>query len=663
MNIVIEYDSSVSNAPAGFEAAVEAAVNYFDSLISNPITVPIMFSYGELQGQALGSGTLGESSTNGNIETYASVKAFLTAAATSNADFQSLATLPATDPTNGGRFWISDAEAQAFGLGSEAGYSDPEDGFVALSSSSNFTFDPNNRAVSGEYDAIGVAEHEISEALGRISYLGTGTFEGYSLYSALDLFRYSSSGVHSLTYAAGYFSVDGQNMLDAYNDPSNGGDAGDWASSVTNDAFDAFSQLGVKGVISSDDMLELDLLGFQINTGATSTVPGGDTISATAGDTIIDTSNSDTFTGGGYGVVLGVSNLTSFDAANGLVVSDASGVGGDNLVLDANNLNFTDDAAGGLGVYEAAGVTSGTVWLSANGLVLIDGANDLTIADGSGVSGGAVVLVASNLTTFDDASGLSVSDASGITGGNIVLGASNLGLVDTAGGGIGVYDANGVTGGTVTLGANSLLLFDGANDLTIADGSGGSGGAVVLVASNLTTFDDASGLSVSDASGVTGGNIVLGTNNIGLVDAASGTLGVYDAGGVSGGTVTLGASGQTLVAGTSGLTLIGSNQGRDIFVGSSSQLNSDTIKNFAASGDVLDLSDMSSSYLTTATFAENAGGTAGTLTLSDGPHSSTIVLFGQFMAAGFSGSAASAGFSTAFDGTAGTNVTYVAVPH
>ena len=267
MNIVIEYDSSVDAAPAGFKIAVDAAVAYFDSLITSPITVAIMFSYGSLDGQALKSNALGESSTNGNIETYASVKSLLTASATSSADSQSIANLPSTDPTNGALFWVSDAEANAFGLGSQPGFNDPEVGFVALGSGDNFTYDPNNRAVSGAYDAIGVLEHEISEALGRVSYLGASTANGF--YSPLDLFRYASPGVRDLTNTAGYFSVDGQNMLMAYNDPSNGGDAGDWNSTGSTDAFDASTPPGVEGTISAADLLEIDLLGFSINPAAT----------------------------------------------------------------------------------------------------------------------------------------------------------------------------------------------------------------------------------------------------------------------------------------------------------------------------------------------------------------------------------------------------------
>ncbi len=265
MNIVIEYDSSVDNAPAGFKVAVQAAVAFYDRLIANPITVPILFSYGEIQNQTLGTGALGESSTNGNIETYSTVVSLLKAAATTSADMQVLNALPTTDPTNGGRFWVSDAQAQAFGLGSEPGYSDPVDGYVGLSSQYSFTYDPNNRAVPGSYDAIGVLEHEISEAIGRIGYLGTATFEGYSLYTPLDLFRYLSAGVHDLTPTAGYFSADGQTMLLPYNDPSNGADAADWASGVVGDANgDGYS--GTASIVSAADILEMAALGYTLTT-------------------------------------------------------------------------------------------------------------------------------------------------------------------------------------------------------------------------------------------------------------------------------------------------------------------------------------------------------------------------------------------------------------
>ena len=57
-----------------------------------------------------------------------------------------------------------------------------------------YAYDSTNRAVAGEWDFIGVAEHEISEVLGR-SFLLDYTTSGYMPY---DLFRFTASGTRSL---------------------------------------------------------------------------------------------------------------------------------------------------------------------------------------------------------------------------------------------------------------------------------------------------------------------------------------------------------------------------------------------------------------------------------------------------------------------------------
>jgi hypothetical protein len=264
MKIIPLFDSSVSSAPAGFMTAVNAAIDYIDQTIIDPITVKITFSYGELQGQKLSADALGESSTNGYIEPYSQVVSWLTQSATSQADAASLKALPASDPTNGGMFWVSDAEAAVFGDSSNPNFTDPQDGFVALSSTAAFTFDPTNRAVAGEYDAIGVIEHEITEAIGRISYLGEGSFDNMPLWAPLDLFRYSSPGVHELTPASGFFSVNGQNLLLEYNNPKTGDDAGDWTAAALGDAF-GFGITDHGLTVSATDLLEMDLLGFKIS--------------------------------------------------------------------------------------------------------------------------------------------------------------------------------------------------------------------------------------------------------------------------------------------------------------------------------------------------------------------------------------------------------------
>jgi hypothetical protein len=64
MIINISYDSSVASAPAAFKAAINYVVNYFDTLFTNPVTININVGWGEVNGQTLGSGALGESSSN-----------------------------------------------------------------------------------------------------------------------------------------------------------------------------------------------------------------------------------------------------------------------------------------------------------------------------------------------------------------------------------------------------------------------------------------------------------------------------------------------------------------------------------------------------------------------------------------------------------------------
>ena len=90
-----------------------------------------------------------------------------------------------------------------------------------------------------------------------------------------------------------------------------------------------------------------------------------------------------------------------------------------------------------------------------------------------------------------------------------------------------------------------------------------------------------------------------------------------------------------------------------------------SIGHFTTAGSVLDLTDLNSKTLS-ATFTENALGTAGTLNLSDGTRSASVTLFGHFMAANATGTAASAGIIAASDGLLGTRLTYnaaLAQPH
>ena len=63
MNINLIYDSSVNSAPSAFKVALTTVVQFLDTMFTNPITVNVDVGFGEIAGQSMGSGALGESET------------------------------------------------------------------------------------------------------------------------------------------------------------------------------------------------------------------------------------------------------------------------------------------------------------------------------------------------------------------------------------------------------------------------------------------------------------------------------------------------------------------------------------------------------------------------------------------------------------------------
>lgn len=256
MIINVTYDSSVGSAPASFTSTVNAVVQYFETQFVNPITVNIDVGYGEIAGQSLGSGALGESMTYINSYSYSQIRSALAAGATSAADATAVASLPSSDPGAGGSYWVATAEAKAMGL---AGASSSLDGYVGFSSAPNI-FDYNNAdgVTAGQYDFFGVVAHEISEVMGRFVM-------GGSSYTPLALFDYSAAGVRDMSGAQpGYFSINGGSTnLDSFNSNA-GGDLADWASSAGNDAFLAFAKPGVVLPVTPTDLTELDVMGWKL---------------------------------------------------------------------------------------------------------------------------------------------------------------------------------------------------------------------------------------------------------------------------------------------------------------------------------------------------------------------------------------------------------------
>ncbi len=256
--INISWDASVANAPAGFQAGVEAVVSYFESHFSDPITITIDVGYGEVAGQSLGFGAIGESETVLTSVPYSALEAALVKNANAIGDTAAAASLSSTAPVSG-NWWLSTAEAQALGLSNTGG---GPDGYVGFSSSVPLAYNDSNGVPLGEYDFFGVVAHEISEVMGRQMMDGQN-FAGGTSYEPLDLFHYSAAGVRDFSATtAGYFSVDGGTTnLGSFN-TNPGGDFGDWASSVGNNSFLAFSNSGVVNPVTANDLAELNLLGW-----------------------------------------------------------------------------------------------------------------------------------------------------------------------------------------------------------------------------------------------------------------------------------------------------------------------------------------------------------------------------------------------------------------
>ena len=268
--INIEWDSTVAFAPSGFASDIIAAVNFLETQFTDPVTMNIAVGYGEVAGNTLGGGDLGESLSNLSPVSYASLLSAVTANATTATDASVVASLPATSPINGASWWVTTAQAKALGLASANGTQ--LDGSVGFAASSQFTYGDTNTSgtvAAGTYDFFATAQHEITEVMGRQMLNGTAVNGTRNSDTLLDLLHYSAPGTRGLSASsAGYLSVDGGTTnLGAFNTNS-GGDSGDWASSVTDNSFDAFATPGVLEPVSANDLTAMDALGWD---------PGGTT--------------------------------------------------------------------------------------------------------------------------------------------------------------------------------------------------------------------------------------------------------------------------------------------------------------------------------------------------------------------------------------------------
>jgi hypothetical protein len=250
-------------------AQQQAAVNYvigeYEHLYTNNITLNINFSMGQTG--------LGESESYFEDGfTYAQVKAALTAEALANPTDTikqaAVASLPGTNPAPSNNFAVTTAQAKALGL--DESYHGL-DGYVIFSNAVSYTYDPNNRGVAGEYDFLGVAEHEISEVMGRDALLGYDFGDGNGpSYEENDLFRFTAPGVRSFAYDVPnypgvYLSVD-NGVTDTVNFWSQSLDNDDYRGDNPADPYNQYAGEGQAHALTYADTVNMDELGYNLAT-------------------------------------------------------------------------------------------------------------------------------------------------------------------------------------------------------------------------------------------------------------------------------------------------------------------------------------------------------------------------------------------------------------
>ena len=575
MQIDVIYDQSSSSLPAGFVSAINDAVAFLDSEFTNPVTITIDVGYGEIggpDGGSLGPGDLGESNWPvEEPETYSAVRNALIAQ-----DAPGATTLPVNSPFGSDQLYISPPEALALGLPLSGGTLPMKggtqiDGYVGFATESSleasgasWDFASGGTVPSDEYYFIGVVEHEITEDMGRVSLLdqpdpNTGQLTDYAV---TDLYRYLSAGERDLTegqpgsLSTAYFSINnGDTNLGTWNNDPDNGDLADWypegPAPGGNDAFNDYSNNGVVNIVSPDDIILMEALGwttgFLVNSANSPYYVSSGVIDS---DDIIVSGGSMVVLSGGTAIGTADHSGGFLTLESGGVASGASVAAGGSEIVSAGGTDFAAQIVGGTqDVYGYAGgatVVRGSQVVSAGGTAAnttVSSGGTLTIlsgglADPATLYSGASETIGSGSTDFGARISGGVQEVTGYASGVLVRAGSE--VVEAGGsasattvmaGGSEIVSAAGsvsdivVSGGTVELSGDAVVsgvavATSGTLDI------GGSGASLLSFMSSLYVSGLGPGdtIDLTDVAFASGATVSASSN--GLYISVGGTL--YD---------------------------------------------------------------------------------------------------------------------------------------
>jgi hypothetical protein len=639
MIINISYDASVASCPqqTAFKACVAAVADFYESAFTDPTTVNIHVGWGEVDGQALpaNSGAASISNYTPQQYTYAQIRSAFSADAKTAADKTAVASLGVTDPTSGGMFSMTTAEAKSLGLYNST---TNVDGWTGIDTASAWVFNTTSSAGGNVppngVDAFSFLAHEFAEILGRQMDFGYGSGDniGGDGWYPYDLFDYASKGVRALTNSAAadrYFSIDGgvtNTGQHWFNNNGNSGDLFDYIPNGTAGSYlpsgapDSYDYAGSVGVVSAADLTLMNVLGYDPTFGrAWLTQVSADF--ATAADW-------------GGGVVPGAANIAVLNATGSTAYTVTS-----STTRTVSSLQTTAMATLSI----TGGVFSDTYGTGTGG-----NGGTISVASSATFAAGGVV---NNAKTISVLAGGTLQVAAG---GLILTGAGTLSLAGTitgAGASATLINQSHITG-SGQLGAGSMLLRNmgagvieslGASQLVINDG------AYVMSNAGLIESAGSGGLKIMGAL-TNGGRLFAQTGALTVTGSITGA-----------GTGLIGPSGQLILQGafTGNVTFQSGSTG-SLTLGQS-QGYTGQITGFSTSGaNRLILSDIS--YIAGTTSASYSGTSAsGTLTVTDGTHTAKIKLAGNFLSSTFKLSAASGGGVQVVDPTVAGATTHAFV--